>query len=106
MSNKFKEIYIKNRMYYFFENIINIKNLDPNKIKINEKSHKNIVIYQIEYVPVKDLSHEKNNSANPLYLIIDKMNEESNGNKYLMPSKDAMTKHEELWNKSEILLDQ
>ena len=87
MSNKFKEIYIKNRMYYFFENIINIKNLDPNKIKINEKSHKNI-------------------SANPLYLIIDKMNEESNGNKYLMPSKDAMTKHEELWNKSEILLDQ
>ena len=60
MSNKFKEIDIKSRIYYFFENIINIKNLDPNEIKINEKSHKNIVIYQIEYV-------------NPLHLIIDKI---------------------------------
>ena len=53
MSNKFKEIDIKNRLYYIFEHIINIKDLDPNKIKINENSHKNVVIYQIEYVPVK-----------------------------------------------------
>ena len=39
---------------------------DDFKIKINEKSHKNIVIYQIKYVPVKDLSFKKNNSVNPL----------------------------------------
>ena len=39
---------------------------DENKIKINEKSHKNIVIYQIKHVPVKDLSFKKNNSVNPL----------------------------------------
>ena len=39
---------------------------DENKIKINEKSHKNIVIYQIEYVPVKFLSFKKNNSVNLL----------------------------------------
>ena len=44
MSNKFKEIDTKNHIYYFFEDIINIKNVNPNKIKINEKSHKNIVI--------------------------------------------------------------
>ena len=31
MGNKFKEIDIKNRTYYFFEDIMNIKNLDPNK---------------------------------------------------------------------------
>ena len=104
MSNKSKAIDIKNRIYYFLEDTINIKNLNPNKIKINEKSHKNIVIYPIEYVPVKDLSFEKNNSVNPLYLIIDKINEESNGNKYLMlaftdKSKDTMTKHHELWSK-------
>ena len=59
MSNKFKEIDVKNRIYYFFDDIINIKNLDPNKIKINKKSNKNIVIYQIEYVPFKDLSYKK-----------------------------------------------
>ena len=42
MNNKFKEIDIKNRTYYFFHDMINIKNLDPNKIKIDEKSYKNI----------------------------------------------------------------
>ena len=101
MSNKYKEIDIKNCIYYFFQDI-NIKNLNPNKIKINEKSHKNIAFYPTEYVRVKDLSFEKNNS--PLYLIIDKIKEESNGNKYLMlaftdKSKDTMTRHEELWSK-------
>ena len=38
MSNKFKEIDIKNRQYYFFDDMINIKNLNPNKIDIDEKT--------------------------------------------------------------------
>ena len=38
MSNKVKDIYIKNKTYYFFNDIINIKNFDPDKIKIEEKS--------------------------------------------------------------------
>ena len=33
MCNKFKDINIKNRTYYFFDDMINIKNLDPNKNK-------------------------------------------------------------------------
>ena len=33
--------------------MINIKNLDPNKDKILEKSYKNIFIYYIGYVTVK-----------------------------------------------------
>ena len=33
--------------------------------EINEKSHKSIVIYQIQYVPVKDISFKKI-SVNPL----------------------------------------
>ena len=37
MSNKFKEIDIKNRQYYFFDDMINIKNVNPNKIDIDEK---------------------------------------------------------------------
>ena len=40
MINKFKDIDTKNRTYYFFNEMINIKNLDPNKIKIDEKSYK------------------------------------------------------------------
>ena len=44
MRNKVKDIDKKNRTYYFFNDIINIKNFDPNNIKIDEKSHKNILI--------------------------------------------------------------
>ena len=35
MSNKVKDIDIKNRTYSFFDDIINIKSFDPNKIKID-----------------------------------------------------------------------
>ena len=41
---------MKNSTYYFFNNIIDIKNFDPNNIKIDEKSYKNILIYYIGYV--------------------------------------------------------
>ena len=47
MSNKIKEIDVKNHTYYFFDDIINIKNLDPDKMKIDEKPYKNILIYHI-----------------------------------------------------------
>ena len=36
-----KDIDIKNRTYYFFNDIINIKNFERNNIKIDEKSSKN-----------------------------------------------------------------
>ena len=40
MSNKVKDIDIKNRTYYFCNDIINIKIFNPNSIKIDEKSYK------------------------------------------------------------------
>ena len=42
MSNKFRDIDIKNSTCYFFNNIIDIKNFDPNNINIQEKSYKDI----------------------------------------------------------------
>ena len=39
----------------FFDEMIDIKILDANKIKIDEKSYKSIVIYNIGYVAVKNL---------------------------------------------------
>ena len=46
-----------NHAYYFFDDIINIKEFNPNNIKIDEKSYKNILIYYIGYVTIKnDLS--------------------------------------------------
>ena len=53
MSHKDKDIDIKIQTYYFFNDIINIKNFDPNNIKIDEK-YKDILIYYIEYITVKD----------------------------------------------------
>ena len=38
MSNNVKDIDIKNHTYYFFSDIINIKNFDSNNTKIGEKS--------------------------------------------------------------------
>ena len=43
MSNKIKNIDIRNHTYYFFDDTINIKIFDPNDIKIHEKSYKNIL---------------------------------------------------------------
>ena len=59
MRNKFQEIETRNHTYYFFDDIINMKNLDPNKIKIDEKSYKNILIYYIRYTTIKTLAMEK-----------------------------------------------
>ena len=69
MRNKVKDIDIKNRTYYFFDDIINIKNFDPNDIKIDEKSNKSILIYYIRHVTIKVLKYAKINSVNLLYLI-------------------------------------
>ena len=65
--------------------MINIKNLDPNRIKIDQKAFK-FFIYHIVYVTVRNLSYRTDNSLNPSYLIINKIDryiEKSNGIKYL-----------------------
>ena len=67
--------------------MIKIKVLDPNNIKKDKESYKNILIYYIGYVMVKDLRYLKNHSVSPMYLIVEKVNgyiEKSNGNKYLL----------------------
>ena len=82
-----KEINTKNRTYYFFDDMINMKDFDPSLIKIDKKSYKNIGIYYIGYITIKDSDHAKINTVNPLYLIIgdvDGFIEENNGNKYLL----------------------
>ena len=102
-----KQINIKNCTYYFFNDMINIKDFDPSLIKIDKKSYKNICIYYIGYITIKSNSDYENiNSVNPLYLIIgevDGYTEESNGNKYLTfvstdKNKKVLKKYTKLWN--------
>ena len=73
---------LKNHTYYFFYYIFNIKDFDPNDIKVDKKSYKNIPIYYIEYVTTKKVL--KIYGVNPLYLIFNKANgcfEEINENR-------------------------
>ena len=66
-----KEINIKNRCYYFCDDMINIKNFHSSLLKIDKKSHENIDIYYISYITIKNFSDCENiHSVDPLYLII------------------------------------
>ena len=47
-----KQINIKNRTYYFFNDMINIEDFDSNLLKIDKKSYKNIDIYCIGYITI------------------------------------------------------
>ena len=62
-----KEINIKNRTYYFFNDMINIEDFDPNLLKLDKKSYKNIYIFYIGYIIVKDSDYVNVNSVNSLY---------------------------------------
>ena len=74
ISNKVKDIDIKSRTYYFFDGICNMKNFGPNNNKIHEKLSKDILIYYIGYVTIKNSKYVKINSVSPLYLIFGKVN--------------------------------
>ena len=65
-----KQIDIKNRTYYFYNDIINIKNFDTILLKIDKKSYKDINIYNIGYIAIKKLDDcEEIYNVNALYLL-------------------------------------
>ena len=52
---KFKQIKIKNRTYYFYNDIINIGEFNSNLLEIDKKSYKDIDIYYNEYMTIKKM---------------------------------------------------
>ena len=102
-----KQINIKNRTRYFYNDIIDLKNFDPRLLKTDKKSFKDIGIYYIGYITIKKIDVCENiNSVNPLYLLIDHASgyiEEKNGNKYLIfdsvdENKELQKKYNDVWN--------
>ena len=95
---------IKNRTYYFCNDLININDFDPKLLKLDKKSYKNIDIYYIGYITSKD--EYKINSVNPLYLLVHKIDgfiEEKRGNKYLNiaftdSNNEELKKYAEVWS--------
>ena len=51
---EFKQINIKNRTYYFYNDIIYLKDFEPNLLKIDKKSDKNVDILYIGYITIKN----------------------------------------------------
>ena len=93
-----KQINIKNRTYYFHNNI---ENVDVRLTKIDKKSYKDINIYIIGYVRKKKIDNCMNiNSVNALHLGITHANgyiEEKGMNKYLV--FDSANENQELLKK-------
>ena len=83
-----KQMNTKNRTYYFYNDMINIKDYEPNLLKIDRKSYKDIGIYNIGCIAIKEIDDCENSySVNPLYLLVNHENgyiEAKNENKYLI----------------------
>ena len=99
MAANVKSIDIKNRTYYFFNDMINLKNFDLNLLKIDKKSYKDIYIYYVGYITIKKIDNYENiHSVNPLYFITHSPTghfKEKN-NKYLI--LDSTDKYEQVWS--------
>ena len=84
-----KQIDIKNRDYYFYNDLINIKNFDPSTLRLDKKTVLNHDVYYIGYVAKKQ--EYGINSVNPLYLMLNRIKghfEEKDGDKYLIISPE------------------
>ena len=63
-----KQVDIKNRTYYFYNDLVDIKKFDSDSLKIDKKSYKDIGIYNIGYNTIKKIYDYKNIcSVNTLY---------------------------------------
>ena len=102
-----KEIMIKNRTYYFYNDIIDIETLDSNMLNLDKKTYKNLDVYDIGYVTIKKSFYGYDiNSVNPLYLRINNANgyiDEINEDKYLVfddtdENKELLKRHDDVFN--------
>ena len=102
-----KQINIKNRTYYFYNDSIDIENFGSSLLKLDKTSYKDTGTYNIGYINIKKIGDCKNiYSINPLYLGITHANryiEEINENKYLMfdridENKELLKKYSDVFN--------
>ena len=99
-----KQINIKNRTYYFYNDIIYIKAFEPNLLKIDKKHYKATALDTSQLKKIDEC--ETIFSVNALYLRINYTNgyiEEKNGNKYLIfysvdENKEVLKKYADVWD--------
>ena len=95
-----RQLNIKSRTYYFYNDLTNIQDFNNNKLKLDKKGVLGNDVYYIGYITKKPQWNV--NSVNPLYLIINKIKghfEEVDGDKYLIISSenvDIVQKYQEV----------
>ena len=93
-----RQLNIKSKTCYFYNDLINIKNFNNNKLKLDKKGVFGKYAYYIGYITKKPQWHVF--SVNPLYLMINKIKghfEELDEDKYLTTSSengDIMEKYQ------------
>ena len=98
-----EQLNIKNRTYYSWDDQTNIKDFNPVSLKLDKKSSIGANIYYIGYTTKKPKCSI--NSVNPLYLIINKIDEfigKKDGSKYLNidltdNNNEVLKKYAEIW---------
>ena len=98
-----KQIEIKNRTYYLYNDMINLQDFESNLLKIDKKSYKSI---DTGYITIKKIDDCENiHSVNPLYLRLDHVSGYIEGkgvNKYLVfdsgENKELLKKYNDAFN--------
>ena len=94
-----KQLALKKRSYYFFNNSVLLKDFDKTKLKLVKHDCVDRYVYHIDYV--KNITN-----VNPLYLIISEFYryiEEHEGRKYLNigltgMNNDVLSEYEKMWD--------
>ena len=100
MANR--QLNIKGKTYYFYNDLINIKKFNINNLKPDKKGVFGNDVNYFGYITKK--TQRDVNSVNPLYLIINRIKghfEEVDGDKYLIINSengDIMEKYQEVFN--------
>ena len=105
---KAKQIEIKNRTYYIYNVMNNLKKVESNLLKIDKKHYKAIDIYYIRYITIKKIGDSENiHSVDPGCLRVinaSRYTEEKNGYKYLISGYSAnenkwlLKKYADVWD--------
>ena len=97
-----RQLNIEGRTYYFYNDLIKIKNFNINKLNLDKKGVLGNNVCYIGYITKKPQWDV--NSVSPLYLMINKTKghfEEVDGDRYLITSSengDIMQKYQEVFN--------
>ena len=93
----FREVNIKNRLHYFFNDMTNIKNFDPSLLGIDKISFKSTdaVIYHIGYITMKSLDKKKIDTANSVYRIFNNVNGYIECNSTEGSNEDKFSRHKQ-----------